>query len=65
MERKQYTSEYKQRAVELVLSSGKKTSEFARDLGINSNILNRWCREQKTHQSHSFSGSGKRIQGTE
>ena len=34
--RKKYTQEYKDEAVELVISSGRPIVEIARDLGINS-----------------------------
>ena len=33
--RKKYTQEYKDEAVELVISSGRPIAEIARDLGIN------------------------------
>jgi transposase-like protein len=37
--RKKYTQEYKDEAVELVISSGRPMAEIARDLGINEGTL--------------------------
>ena len=40
--RKKYTQEYKDEAVELVISSGRPMAEIARDLGINEGTLGNW-----------------------
>ena len=40
--RKKYTQEYKDDAVELVISSGRPIAEIARDLGINEGTLANW-----------------------
>jgi transposase len=40
--RKKYTQEYKDEAVELVVSSGRPVAEIARDLGINEATLGNW-----------------------
>lgn len=40
--RKKYTQEYKDEAVELVISSGRPIAEIARDLGINEGTLANW-----------------------
>ena len=40
--RKKYTQEYKDEAVELVISSGRPIAEIARDLGINEGTLGSW-----------------------
>ena len=45
MSRKQYTAEYKQRAVELSYAPGKTVAGVAKELGIAENNLWRW-REQ-------------------
>lgn len=60
-QRKTYSKEFKQDALELVKSSGKNVSEVARDLGINSGLLNRWHREtrQETDGKKAFTGNGK------
>lgn len=57
--RKQYSSEYKQEAVRLVQTSGLPAAQIARDLGINHNMLSRWCRElASTSASKVFRGQG-------
>ncbi|GEM_PF-286195 len=40
--RKKYTQEYKDEAVELVISSGRPMAEIARDLGTNEGTLGNW-----------------------
>lgn len=40
--RKKYTQEYKDEAVELVISSGRPIAEIARNLGINEGTLANW-----------------------
>jgi transposase len=40
--RKKYTQEYRDEAVELVVSSGRPVAEIARDLGINEATLGNW-----------------------
>jgi transposase-like protein len=40
--RKKYTREYKDEAVELVISSGRPIAEIARNLGINEGTLANW-----------------------
>ena len=57
--RKQYSSEYKLEAVRLVQTSGLAATQIARDLGINPNMLGRWCREQTTTPANKvFRGHG-------
>ncbi len=57
--RKKYSLEYKQDAVRLVKTSDQSAAQIARDLGINPDLLTRWCREQ-AHVSPSkvFRGQG-------
>jgi transposase len=45
--RKKYTQEYKDEAVELVVSSGRPIAEIARDLGINEGTLGNWVQTAK------------------
>lgn len=45
--RKKYTQEYKDEAVELVISSGRPIAEIARDLGINEGTLGNWVNTAK------------------
>ena len=43
--RRKYTEDFKRDAVALVLEHGYKTSEAARSLEINDNLLRRWTHE--------------------
>ncbi len=44
---KNYTDEFKQEAVRLVESSGRKVADIADDLGVPRSTLNRWTREYR------------------
>ena len=46
-QRRTYSEELKRNALELVRSSGKSAAAVAKDLGIDSGLLNRWRREEK------------------
>jgi len=59
-ERRKYDREFKRMAVEL-LESGKTSKEIANDLGIRSELVNRWRREFKSNEFGSFPGNGKQI----
>lgn len=43
--RRKYTEDFKRDAVALVIEQGYKTSEAARSLDINDNLLRRWTHE--------------------
>jgi transposase-like protein len=45
MSRRPYPTEFRERAVELVRSSGRKCSEVAKELGMNDSTLQNWVRE--------------------
>jgi transposase-like protein len=45
--RKKYSQEYKQEAVQLVQAGNVAVGQVAQELGINANMLGRWCRELK------------------
>jgi transposase len=45
--RRKYTQEYKDEAVELVVSSGRPIAEIARDLGIVEGTLSNWVQTAK------------------
>jgi transposase-like protein len=45
--RKKYTQEYRDEAVELVVSSGRPVAEIARDLGIVEATLGNWVNKPK------------------
>lgn len=57
--RRKFSAEFKREAVGLVRSSDQTTSQVARDLGINPNVLTRWCRELGTVGAKAFQGQGK------
>jgi len=58
--RKRFSAEYKQQAVELARAGNKSISQVAKDLGIEPNMLNRWCRElASTTPQKAFPGQGK------
>ena len=56
--RRQYTAEFKKEAVRLVINQGYTITEAAQSLGIRSQILGRWRREQLEKQESAFPGSG-------
>ena len=58
MERKTYTSEFKEQAVKLSYVSDKPVAETAADLGLPTNMLHRWRREGKK-TGRVFPGHGK------
>jgi transposase len=58
-QRRQYDKEFKKEAVRLVVEGKRRTTEVARDLGIEVNILHRWKREYEMDQEGSFPGKGK------
>ena len=59
--RKKYTKEFKLDAVRLVTEQGYKCAEAARNLGLNTNMLNRWVREQQADEGEAFRGNGNRT----
>jgi transposase len=63
--RRQYDEEFKRNAVELTHKSGKKVSQVAEDLGINSSMLVRWRTEQESNGVRAFPGKGKLTKGTD
>lgn len=60
-----FSKEFKEQAVLLTETSGKKVSEVAHDLGIRENLLWRWKKEFREAGANSFSGHGNRQPGTE
>ena len=56
-ERRHYDKEFKLMAVELC-HSGKPPKEVAEELGIRTELVNRWKREHEQYQEGSFSGHG-------
>lgn len=61
-EKRVFTKEFKEQAVELARSTDRKQSEIASELGINGNMLARWKREAKDAEGSpikAFTGKGK------
>lgn len=65
VERREFSKEFKEQAILLTETSGKKVSEIAYDLGIRENMLWRWKKEYSEAGSRSFPGQGTRQQGTD
>ena len=57
--RRKYATEFKHEAVQLVRSSTQPASQIARDLGLDPNMLSRWCREMGSIGNKAFQGQGK------
>ena len=57
--RRTYTNEFKREAVQLVRDRNGRVTEVSNNLGIHSNVLQRWIREFKNDPVNSFPGNGK------
>jgi len=56
--RRKYSDEFKREAVQLTAHPGVTKTQIARELGINSNMLGRWCREIQAGGGKAFPGKG-------
>ena len=59
MSRRKYTKEFKEDAVRLVVEEGYASSEAARNLDINANMLRRWVKEYERSHVQAFRGKGQ------
>jgi len=59
MERRKYTKEFKQEAVQLSYESNRSVAEAAKNLGIRPELLYRWRSEQRQEGEDAFPGKGK------
>ncbi len=57
--RRKFSDEYKREAVRLATEPGVTKSQVGRELGINANLLGRWCRDYAAHGASAFPGQGK------
>lgn len=59
-QRRVYPAELKRNALQMLKTSGKSAASVARDLGIDSGLLNRWKREEALEDSgkKAFPGQG-------
>ena len=60
--RRKYTKEFKKESVDYLFRSGKKVSEVASELGLRSEIFNRWRREYEQHEEKAFPGQGNPVE---
>jgi transposase len=61
-ERRTFTKEFKEQAVELSLRGDRKPGDLAKELGITGNMLSRWKREARQFEGtpvKAFTGKGK------
>ena len=57
--RRKFSDEYKREAVRLATEPGVTKSQVARELGVNANLLARWCRDLESNGTAAFPGHGK------
>ncbi len=57
--RRRFSDEYKREAVRLATQPGVTQSQVAQELGINANLLGRWCRDDAANGAAAFPGQGK------
>ncbi len=57
--RRNYSDEYKREAVRMAIQPGVTKSQVGRELGINANLLGRWCRDYSENGAAAFPGQGK------
>jgi transposase len=57
--RRKFSDEYKREAVRLATQPGITESQVASELGINANLLGRWCKDFSTNGAAAFPGQGK------
>lgn len=56
-----YSKEFKQEAVRLFETSGKRKTQIARELGISDSALSKWCKEFGELGKDAFPGKGHQI----
>ena len=57
-QRKRYTKQFKEEAIQLVNQEGVSLTQIARDLGINAEMLRRWRKDAETLGPKAFRGHG-------
>ncbi len=57
--RRKFSDEYKREAVRLATQAGVTKSQVGRELGINANLLGRWCKDYLANGNAAFPGHGK------
>ena len=61
VERRQYTAEFKQEAVQMMTQGGLSATPVARDLGINPNLLGKWKRQIEAGQQAQAAGRNNYV----
>ena len=64
-QRAKYTEEFKQEAINLVLTKGYKITEAARNLDVSTQNLGRWIKEYKANGDQAFPGNGNLPEDSE
>jgi transposase len=57
--RRKFSDEYKREAVRMATQPGVTKSQVAQELGLNANLLDRWCRDYAANGAAAFPGQGK------
>ena len=57
-QRKTYSKEFKEQAVELLNTSGKPGNQIEAELGIGNGVVYRWRRQMQEEGSQAFPGNG-------
>ena len=57
-QRRRFSKEFKQEAVQMARGANLSISQVAKDLGIPTNVLSCWCREQGRDGLKAFHGHG-------
>ena len=57
--RRKYDSDFKRNAVGLTEEPGRIVRKVAENLGINSDLIYRWCLQQQDNPGLAFPGNGK------
>ena len=60
-QRKNYSPEFKRKAIAMVVEQGQAAAEVARSLDIDVGNLRRWVREQDEKKEMSFPGKGQQA----
>ena len=56
--RRSFSKEFKHEAVQMATGANLSVTQVAADLGLHTNVLSRWCREQKREGPKAFRGQG-------
>lgn len=63
--RRQFTREFKQDVVRMIIEDNHKVGDVARDFEIDRTLISRWIREYRDHNDAAFPGNGKPLDADE